>query len=33
MFLLPQLNLKFNLDKLPEFGFDFKCLILAQNTF
>ena len=29
--LLAQFNHKFNLDKLPVFGFEFQCLVLAQN--
>ena len=33
MFLLPQFYHKFNLDKLPVFGFEFQCLVLAQNEF
>ena len=30
-FLLAQFNHKFNLNKLPVFGFKFQCLVLAQN--
>ena len=32
-FLLQQIKKKFNLDKLPVFGFELQCLVLAQNLF